>query len=538
MPHNAITRLLRSAFREAVGEDAEARAIYEEWHEGRRDFLRKAALMAGGALLAPSLMSLRNDIKTDNENIVIVGAGIAGLNAAYQLQKKGIRCTVYEASSRVGGRMFTMHDEFGKGITTDVGGEFVDTTHADIIQLVKELGLSFYDLRKDHLARKTLHFGGKEYDEHDLKLALKPYVARLMKDIKLLPEIISYHSAARFEHIDRQSITGYITSIGIKGWLYDFLDVVLTREYGMEASVQSAVNFLIMFSEPLDTEKGYELFGPDHEVFKIKGGSQHLTNAIYEKVKSSVKTGHRLAAVNPAKQGGYDLKFEGETTINVHASKVIMTIPFTILRSISFNVPMPAGKRKCINEIGYGNSSKFFIGVAQKPWRAKGRQGYTFTDIGPGCGWDGSQSQSEQEGTFTVFGGGNFSDMVNKESQQQLAAKFVPALNTIYPGMDKAVTKKTMKFCWQANPWSKAGYSSFSTGQWSTLAGWEPVPVGQIYFAGEHVSRDFQGYMNGGAQTGRVAAEMVMKALAPVVSPPAGATFDHDNIEFNQYKLI
>ena len=52
----------------------------------------------------------------------------------------------------------------------------------------------------------------------------------------------------------------------------------------------------------------------------------------------------------------------------------------------------------------------------------------------------------------------------------------------------------------------KGGYSSFKKGQWSTLAGWEAVPVGNIYFAGEHVSRDFQGYMNGGAQTGRVAA--------------------------------
>ena len=511
MPHSSITRLLSSAFKAAVEEDEQAFALMTEWRESRRKFLKQAAVMGGAAALSPALLGFVD--KADTENIAIIGAGIAGLNAAYQLQKKGIKSTVYEASTRIGGRMFTLHGEFGKGITTDVGGEFVDTTHADIIELVKELGLSFYDLRKDKLARKTLYFGGKFYEEEDLKIALKPYVVKLMKDIKSLPDIISYHSAAKFEHLDRQSITGYLTSIGIKGWLFDFLNVTLTREYGMEASVQSAVNFLIMFSEPLDTEKGYELFGPDHEVFKIKGGSQHLTNAIYDKVKGSVKTGYKLTGVHPGKQDGYELRFDnnGSTTI-INASKVIMTIPFTILRNIDFTVPMPSGKKKCINEIGYGNSSKFFIGVNQKPWRAHGRQGYTFTDIGPGCGWDGGQSQSETEGTFTVFGGGNFSNMVNSESQQALAAKFVPALNTIYPGMDKAFSKKTIKFCWQNNPWSKAGYSSFKSGQWSTLAGWEGVPVGNIFFAGEHVSRDFQGYMNGGAQTGKAAAELVMKA--------------------------
>ncbi len=45
------------------------------------------------------------------------------------------------------------------------------------------------------------------------------------------------------------------------------------------------------------------------------------------------------------------------------------------------------------------------------------------------------------------------------------------------------------------------------------MAGWEGVSVGEIYFAGEHVSREFQGYMNGGAQTGRVAAEMIINDI-------------------------
>lgn len=513
MAHYSIARLLKSAFHAAVQEDAEAVALFNDYQESRRNFLKQMALTAGGLAITPSVLSLASCNKNE-EQIAIIGAGIAGLNAAYQLQKQGIKATVYEASDRIGGRMYTMHDEFGKGLTTDIGGEFVDTTHSDIIQLVKELGLSFYDLREDKLARKVFHFGGKQFNDEDLKKAIKPYAVQLMKDIKSLPVIISYKESAKFRHLDQQSITGYLKSIGINGWLYDFLNVTLTREYGMEASQQSAVNFLIMFTDPVDSEKGYELFGTDHEVLKIKGGSQHLTDALYQKVKDSVKTGYNLKAINKGTTDGYDLLFDqnGKNT-TVNTSKVIIAIPFTILRLININVPMPTAKIKCINEIGYGNSSKFVLGVTDKPWRSSGNQGYTFTDLSFGCGWDSSQMQSDKEGSFTVFGGGDFSDMVFREKDEKLVNQFLPDLDTIYPGTKKAFSKKTMKFCWVSNPYSKAAYSAFKTGQWSTIAGWEAVPVEQIYFAGEHVSSNFQGYMNGAAQTGRMAVELMMKSI-------------------------
>jgi monoamine oxidase len=514
MAHYSIARLLKSAFHAAVKEDAAAVALFDDYQQSRRKFLKQMALATGGLALTPSVLSLASCNKNE-EQIAIIGAGIAGLNAAYQLQKQGIKATIYEASDRIGGRMYTMGDEFGKGLTTDIGGEFVDTTHADIIQLVKELGLSFYDLRQDKLARKVFVFGGKQLSDQDLKNAIKPYAAQLIRDIKSLPLVISYKESAKFQHLDQQSITGYLQSIGVQGWLYDFLNVTLTREYGMEASEQSAVNFLIMFTEPVDAEKGYELFGTDHEVFKIKGGSQHLTDALYQKVKDSVKTGYNLKAINKGPTGGYDLGFDhnGKTT-TINTRKVIIAIPFTILRLISINVPMPAAKIKCINEIGYGTSSKFILGVTGKPWRGSGSQGYTFTDLSFGCGWDSSQMQSDSEGSFTIFGGGAFSDKLLGESDEKLVDQFLPDLDTIYPGTKKAFSKKTMKFCWVSNPYSKAAYSAFKTGQWSTIAGWEAVPVEQIYFAGEHVSRDFQGYMNGAAQTGRMAAEQILKSIA------------------------
>ncbi|MBN8851908.1 MAG: hypothetical protein BGO55_25740 [Sphingobacteriales bacterium 50-39] len=518
MPHSPLTILLQKAFAAAVRPEG------TEQHAGasRRRFLKNSAF-AAGSLLIPPMLGRRwpgAPASGDASRVAIVGAGIAGLNAAWQLKQQDITSTVYEASGRVGGRMYTIKDHFGQGLTTDLGGEFVDTTHTEILQLVKQLGLDLYDLQTDTLTPKSFWFDGRPLTEKDLSEAIRPFAERIMKDIHSLPPLISYQSAATFRHLDELSIMDYLRGIGIGGWLLSFLNVVLTREYGMEASEQSAINFLIMFEPPAATGGRYELFGSDHEVLKIRGGSQRLTDALYRQVQDQVLLRHKLTAIHPGGGGGggYRLSFDkdGEKIV-VHADRIILAIPFTILRNIPLQVAMPEEKQKCIREIGYGNSCKFIMGAREKAWRKAGRQGYTFTDLSFGCGWDSSQLQSEQEGSFTVFAGGSFGDYIKDSKEEDLAGRFLPALDTIYPGAQHAYSGKNIKYCWAGNPYNKAGYASFKKGQWSTLAGWEAKPVGNIYFAGEHVSRDFQGYMNGAAQTGRMAAEAVARSYKNII---------------------
>lgn len=554
MAHNPLTLLLQKAFSDAVkerqgiagpsGKDVAITGASGEDRitaDSRRRFLKKSALATASLLVPPVLKAGSFGALTGNDTLVprgqasgsdpapvkvaIVGAGMAGLNAAWQLKRRGISSTVYEAADRVGGRMFTLKDEFGPGLTTDIGGEFVDSSHTDILQLAKEFDLELYDLRLDTLVHKTFWFEGRLLGEKDLREVIQPYTDQLLKDIHSLPPVISHETADSFRQLDQLSVLEYLKSIGIGGWLFKFLDMVLTREYGMEASQQSAINFLIMFEPPVPADKDYELFGQDHEIFKIKGGSQHLSDKLYEQVKEQVVLQQRLTAISINAEGGYDLHFENKgNRSTVRADQVILTLPFTMLRSIDIQVPMPAAKRKCIDEIGYGNSCKFILGVDDKPWRKMGMQGYTFTDLSFGCGWDSSQAQSENKGSFTVFGGGNFSDWVKMKKEEELVRQFLPALGTIYKGAERAYSGHIKKFCWAGNAYSKAGYSSFKTGQWSTLAGWEGVPVGKLYFAGEHVSREFQGYMNGAAQTGRMAAEAVAANIkAPAIADPGAA---------------
>jgi len=507
MARNPLTNFLKAAFANAVTDDPEWKKTYDDWKKSRRRFIRDMSLAAGSMTLLPSFL-LKQKATPD---IVIVGAGMAGLNAAYQFNKKGIKARIYEASGRTGGRMFTMKDQFGDGITTDIGGEFVDTTHADILQLTKEFNLDLYDLGQDKLASKTFYFEGRPLNQADLRQAITPFAKQIAKDILSLPPLIDHTTAASFRRFDEMSIMEYLDSLGISGWLYSFLNVVLTREYGIEANESSAINFLIMFVPPVPSDADYQLFGPTHEVFKIKGGSQHLTDSLYGTLKDQVIFNYRLTKIRQLDSGKYELGFSVQNEEKlVQADYVLVTIPFTILRNISISVPMPSEKRKCIDELGYGNSCKFIIGVNQKPWRIAQQQGYTFTDLELGAGWDSSQMQNPNRGSFTVFGGGKQGDYINESKEAVLVEKFSSELNVIYPALENILTGKNIKFCWSAYPFTKAGYSAFKKGQWSTLSGWEGTPVGNIFFAGEHVSKEFQGYMNGAAETSRVAVETML----------------------------
>ena len=73
---------------------------------------------------------------------------------------------------------------------------------------------------------------------------------------------------------------------------------------------------------------------------------------------------------------------------------------------------------------------------------------------------------------------------------------------------------KVSRFHWPTFPWTKSAYSCYKPGQWTTIAGAESVPVGNLFFAGEHCSYDFQGYMNGAAQSGADTAKLIMSKLS------------------------
>lgn len=533
-----LLRALQQAFNLAVAANEPGAPAAGELADlatthNRRDFLASAAKMgllvsAGGLLaaceapmVAPAQPagSAGADVKAGAQpSIVVVGAGMAGLNCAYQLRKAGYTASVYEGSTRTGGRIFTAQSLMASGLTTELGGEFIDSGHDDMLGLVREFGLPLYDVESasETVLRKDAYFfDGQQYTVAQVIQALQPWAKRIQADCDSLPDDITYDNlspaAARF---DRMSIAGYFDSIGLGGFIRTLLDVAYTTEYGCEINQQTAINFLWLFSA--DTRKGtLDMYGESDERYKIQGGNQQLTNALTQQLGSQVTLQHKLTALARNAAGQYVLTFEQASgkKVDVTADYAVLTLPFTLLRKVALNLSLPTWKTNAIQNLGYGNSAKLLIGFKSRPWRTDGYTGYLFSDQPLQGGWDSSQLQPTTAGCYTAFLGGQESTRMGTGSPQSQLGRYLAGIEAAWPSAKGQYNGRVERMFWPTHPFTLAGYSCYSPGQYSTIAGAEGRPVDKLYFAGEHCSAWYQGFMNGAAETGRVAAEGIVDAI-------------------------
>ncbi|TDH21419.1 FAD-dependent oxidoreductase [Segetibacter sp. 3557_3] len=453
--------------------------------------------------------------KPSQPKIVIIGAGMAGLNCAYQLKKSGYNTTIFEGSNRAGGRMFSKKDLMAPGLTTELGGEFIDTEHKDMLKLCHEFNLPLIDTmtaEELEFQRDTFVIDGKFYTEAEVIRAFQPYAARIKADIKSLPNVMTYddHNAATLR-FDLMSIKAYLDLIGMTGFIRKGIEIAYVTEYGLEADVQSSINFLYLFSP--NTANGFELFGSSDERFKIVGGNQRLTNALYEEVKANVSLEHRLVKIKEG-ASGYTLYFNcGSGTTSVNADMIVSTLPFSMLREVELAVALPSWKLNAINTLAYGHNSKLMLGFNKRVWRKYGQSGYVFTNKAIQTGWDNSQGQQGSAGGFTVYGGGNPGLAMGDGTPESQAVKYLNQLEEMWPGCKSAHNGNVKRMHWPTHPFTKGSYACYKVGHYTTIRGAEAKPVGNFFFAGEHCSSYYQGFMNGAAETGRLAAQGILKAV-------------------------
>src|SRR5437763_3975452 len=172
---------LAEDFEEANRTGRSVDVVQEERHKmrlTRRDFLKATGATVGAAAFAgpvAALASTRRPFGTQGR-IAIVGGGIAGLNAALTLQDAGITSTVYEASSRVGGRMHSDTTSWLDGQTSEHCGELIDSKHKTILGLANRFKLPTVDLLAAEPAHSTEtdFFGSQYYSTAQDNVAIGP----------------------------------------------------------------------------------------------------------------------------------------------------------------------------------------------------------------------------------------------------------------------------------------------------------------------------------------------------------------------------
>jgi monoamine oxidase len=440
----------------------------------------------------------------------VVGAGLAGLVAARTLKRAGLSVRLFEAAKRVGGRTHSLLDRFGSGLATEMGGEFVDSRHADMLALAHEFGLTVLDTQESSEDGLSVRYFFQKHlrTESDLLRAFEPLAKRMSTDASRLSPTISAFEHSSFDRaMDQLSIAAYLDKIGARGWVRRLIEVAYLTEYGAELSRQSCLNLLTMLS--FDASTAFDVFGESDERYKIKGGVGQIAQALSEQLTPELQLGQALVSIDRDERGPV-LGFEHDGAHHtVSADFVVLAIPFTVLRTIPITWDLPPQKRLAIDTLGYGSNEKLVVGLREPVWRNSGSNGQAFSDLDFQTGWDSSRMQGAGA-SFSFFVGGETGAALASAEHASLAKHYVQEANTLFPGLSDVFTGELEATGWSINPLSRGSYSHYQPGQWTTIAGWEGESCGPLFFAGEHCSRDFQGYMNGAAETGRRAAEHIV----------------------------
>jgi Monoamine oxidase len=490
--------------------------------------------------------STRPAARADGARVAIVGAGIAGLSAALTLADAGIACIVFEASRRVGGRMHTNgagfpgpHELWADGQTAEWCGELIDSGHATIRGLAQRFGLLTIDLlsAEPSGSEEIYYLNGQYYRAAEANRDFEPVYAALHTDAVAAGYPTTFaRSTPAGRRLDAMSVLEWIERRvpgGRASPLGKLLDVAYAAECGAETSDLSALAIVyLLYSEG---SVDLAVFGDSDERYRIAGGSAALPMAIADALPDgTIRLGWRLTAITARVDGTVDLAFasdESDRPQTLEFDRVILALPFAVLRTLDCT---QAGfdplKRRVIEELGRGRNAKLQLQFTGRPWIGSGQwpgiaSGSSFADTGYQASWEATRGQPGESGILVGYLGGDASDAIGAGSPYEVSSHQVVRdaaecclrqIEPVFPGVSAAWNGRAALSLPVLDPNLKISYSYPRVGQYSTLIGYERVRQGNILFAGEHCSRDFQGFMEGAAATGaRAAHDLIQEHRGP-----------------------
>ena len=506
---------LAAARRRNLAAAGEAAPVPAQPGATRRALLKGFA--AGGVAAAiPTAAPARTGIG----RVAIIGGGIAGLAALHHLREAGVDARLYEAGGRLGGRVFTQKS--GTGPAFELGAQLVNSDHHDVRALAGQFGVDLVD-RKAEPHRSIVVTGGRTVAEAELADALGAIAAQIGRDADRIDA-----DPAALRAFDAISVADYLdrhAGLLPAPWVRGLLEATGRTEYGAEPDATSALSLL--FNLPTVDGERADILGGSDERYAIAGGSTTLIDALAARHAQQIETGRLLRRVAHA-TGGVTLTFADGAT--VRADAVIVAVPAPKTRQIDFAVPLPAQWRRFIGAMTLGRNEKILAVADSARWReAIGGGGDVWHAGARGSwasGWDGSVRGVEGPPVWTWYLGGDATD--DRISAQTLAARYAADARTALGDLAAACAGAPVRrTAWHRDPLIGGSYGCYPPGHLTRFgsllwmegedgAAVQSAPaLGRVIFAGEHLSDAFPGYMNGGAQTGRLAAQAILGRTIP-----------------------
>ena len=516
-------------------------------------------------------MSLDADIRSIVEadagrprrHVTIIGAGIAGLAAAFELEARGHTVRMFEASADTRGRAWT--HRFADGSYGEFGPMRIPEHHDYTLHYVKECGL---DLRRFVTAHENL---SGYYDIRDVRVRMRDArrdlypifdLSQQQREDAIPPNMLARAVGDVVEGMtdaERASLrTGNLASDRLRVIDRMTMGDFLAHRCGEEAAelIGVATGLEQMYDRSATMLLRDALTATGNKFYEIVGGMDMLPRALADRVRGEIVRRAPVRGIRRAEGGGIQLVVERDGTPTVEECEVVLcAIPFSVLHHLDVDPPFAPGKAFAVRNLGYESSTKVLLHCRRRFWETEHgiAGGASLSDLLYRAMYypsDNAASVTEPEpmrARFnTMYGGyrngeftpadpavsagpgvllasyswGQDARRLGQLSPEERVAVVVRQIARIHPEIaEPGMIDDSASMFWDSFPWANASFAELLPGQQSTIHHHTVAPEGNLYFAGEHTSLD-TGWIQG-------ALSSALRAVREIVSadtvPPGNA---------------
>lgn len=422
------------------------------------------------------------------QRIIVIGAGLAGLVAGWELDHAGHDVTVLEARDRPGGRIETLREPFSDGLYAEAGAQFISDTHTLVRRYCKLLDVPLHRVTTRG-AGEIYHVGGRRIVPSDPKavwpMALTPEERRLGLSGMWKKYVESAFDGLKDDY-DKMTGAQFLRLQGASAGAVTLLGLGYLELGGDGIGSYSALAML----RDLAHRRA------EKETLAIPGGNDRLPRALAAWLGERMRYRSPVIRIEPGDRSVMVVVRDGAAPGRIEADRVVCAIPGSVLKTIEFAPPLSAPKRRAIDTVSYTSVTRVFVQTAR---RLGGSAPLSLTTDRPiQWVWEASAGQSGQRGILESYMAGPAARRVGLMSEPERVAFVRDELAQVLPQHGGPIERAASK-AWDDDPFARGAYVWLKPGQ-AGLGRELARPEGRVHFAGEHLSSK-PGWMEGAIES-------------------------------------